>query len=290
MRPALFIVALVLLVPGVFGASWIESVFGHLQSGRENAGVGLLERRETLDRVAQGYARELASRPHKQRLIQQGPISDYLDKAGVDSYHHVKLHLDMGRGYADYGDKFSRSWTAFGPGWKSATDPRYDAVGVGTATGDDEWVVFVAILVDDIEIPTDLRALERRALEGVNAIRSKRGLSTLKYHEGLTLAARHYSGEMSRFDFFSHTGADGSTLQDRAETHGLDYQSIAENLHQSRGYDDPVPVAIDGWMKSRGHRKNMLNDKYTHTGIGVAIDRDGRAFFTQLFMLPKSGE
>ena len=178
----------------------------------------------------------------------------------------------------------------FGPGWKSATDPRYDAVGVGTATGEDEWVVFVAILVDDIEIPTDLRALERRAIAGVNAIRSKRGLSTLKYHEGLTLAARHYSGEMSRFDFFSHTGADGSTLQDRAETHGLDYRSIAENLHQSRGYDDPVPVAIYDWMKSRGHRKSMLNDEYTHTGVGVAIDRDGRAFFTQLFMLPKSGE
>jgi len=290
MKLVAVILASVLLAPGVLGSSWIEQVFDYLQSGRKSAGVAPLERRDTLDRVAQDYARELAARPHAQRLIQQGPISDYLDRAGVDPYHHVKLHLDMGRGYSDYGDKFSRSWTAFGPGWKSATDPRFEAVGIGTATGNDDWVVFVAILVDDIAIPTDLLAVERRALEGVNTLRAERGLSKLKYHEGLTIAARDYSGKMSRLDFFSHTGADGSTLQDRAETHGLKYRSIAENLHRSRGYDDPVPIALDGWMKSRGHRKNMLHDDYTHTGIGVAIDEDGRTFFTQLFMLPKSGE
>ena len=274
---------------GVPGSSWVERVFDHLQSGRESAGVEALERRESLDAVAHDYAQEVAARPHSERLMQQGPIGGYLDEANIDPYHQAKLHLDMGKGYSDYGEKFSRSWTAYAPGWKSATDVRFDAVGIGTATGDDGWVVFVAILVDDIKIPTDLQALERRALEGVNEIRIEHGLQALEYHEGLTVTARYYSGEMARHNFFSHTGADGSKLKDRAEDHDLNYLSIGENLHSSRGYDDPVPVALDSWMKSKSHRKSMLDDEYTHTGVGVAVDADGRTIFTQLFMLPKPG-
>jgi uncharacterized protein YkwD len=283
------ILACVLLAPAVSETSWIDNVFEHLRSGRENAGVAAVERRESLDSVAQEYARVVADRPHSERLVQQRPISQYLDEADIGPYHQVKLHLDMGRGYTDYGEKFSRSWTKYRPGWKSAMDARFDSVGIGTASGDDEWVVFVAILVDDLKIPTDLRALETRTLQGVNEIRVERGLQPLEYHEGLAVLARFYSGEMARFNFFSHTGADGSKLADRAEDSGLNYQSIGENLHSSRGYDDPVPVALDGWMNSRGHRKTMLNDTYTHTGVGVVIADDGRAIFTQLFMLPKSG-
>jgi len=289
MRLVPAIVACVLLAPGVSGSPWVERVFDHLQSGRESAGIAALERRESLDAVAQEYAREVAARPHSQRLIQQRPIGRHLDEAGIGPYHQAKLHLDMGRGFSDYGEKFSRSWTKYALGWQSATDARFDAVGLGTATGDDDWVVFVAILVDDIRIPTDLRELERRVLQGVNEIRVEHGLQPLKYHERLTVAARDYSGEMARLDFFSHTGADGSKLYDRAENHGLNYRSIGENLHSSRGYDDPVPVALDSWMKSKGHRKSILDDTYTHTGVGVAIDEDGRAIFTQLFMLPKLG-
>jgi uncharacterized protein YkwD len=278
-----------LFAPGVSGASWVERVFAHLQSGRESAGVAAVERRASLNAVAQAYAQEVAARPHSERLIQQRPIGRYLEEAGIDPYHLAKLHLDMGRGFSDYGEKFSRSWTAYGPGWQSATDARFDAVGLGTATGDDHWVVFVSILIDDIKIPTDLPALERRALDGVNAIRVEHDLQPLEYHERLTVAARDYSKKMARLNFFSHTGADGSKLDDRAKEHGLKFRAIGENLHSSRGYDDPVPVALDDWMRSKGHRESILNDKYTHTGVGVAIDEDGTAIFTQLFMLPKLG-
>lgn len=288
MRLASAIFACVLFAPGVSGSSWVDRVFDHLQSGRENARVAALERRAALDAVAQAYAEGVAARPHSERLIQQRPIDRYLDEAGIDPYHLAKLHLDMGRGFSDYGEKFSRSWTKYGPGWKSATDARFDAVGLGTATGDDDWVVFAAILIDEIKIPTDLRALEQRTLEGVNEIRVDHGLKRLKYHERLTIAARDYSEKMARLNFFSHMGPDGLKLDDRAQSYGLNYRSIGENLHSSRGHDDPVPVALDGWMDSRGHRKTMLNETYTHTGIGVAIGEDGRAIFTQLFMLPKS--
>lgn len=292
MRLAPAILACVLLAPGVSGSSWIERVFDHLQSARERAGVSAVERRVSLDAAAREYAREVAARPHSERLVQQRPIGRYLEEAGIDPYRLAKLHLDMGRGFSDYGEKFSRSWTEYGPGWQGAMDAQIDAVGLGTATGNDDWVVFVAILIDDIKIPTgtDLPELERRALEGVNEIRVEHGLQPLEYHEGLTVAARDYSEKMVRFNFFSHTGADGSKLDERAKEYGLKFRAIGENLHSSRGYDDPVSVALEDWMKSAGHRESLLNDRYTHTGVGVAIGNDGTAIFTQLFMLPKSGE
>jgi len=269
--------------------SWVDRVFDHLQSARENAGIATLERRASLDDAAQSYARKVVAMPHSRRLARQRPIDRHLEETGIRSFRLAKLHLDMGRGYSDYGEKFSRSWAEYGPGWESATAARFDAVGLGTATSNDGWVVFVAILIDDIKIPTDLRSLERQTLEGINEIRVARGLDPLHYHERLTVAARHYSSKMARFNFFSHTGLDGSTLESRAKYHGLKFRLIAENLHSSRGHDDPVAVALKGWMKSKGHRKSILDGRYTHTGIGVALDQDGRAVFTQLFMLPKPG-
>lgn len=287
---ALLVLAL-LFSPALAGDTppWVEDVAGHLQEGRGQAGVEGLERRDLLDAAAQRYAEKVAALPHGQRLVQKRPIGRELEEAGVEHFRQAKLHLDMGMGFTDYGRRFSESWTDYKPAWRSATDARFDAVGVGAATGEDGWVVFVAILVDDIKIPSDLPALEALTIEGINAIREEHGLEPLTYHEGLTRAARRYSEQMARHDFFSHTGIDGSDLEDRAVAHGLKYRFIAENLHSSKGYDDPVPVALDGWMKSKGHRKNILDGRHTHTGVGIAMDEKGRTVFTQLFMLPRSG-
>ena len=190
---------------------------------------------------------------------------------------------------ADWGAKFKRSWEEHTPGWNSVTDARYDAIGLGSAAGQDDWVVLVGILIDDIRLPTNLRAIEDRALERVNATREKHGLGTLRHDKGLAALAREYSEQMARLGFFSHTGADGSSLEERLRRHGIRYETIAENLHQSKGYEDPVPVAIRGWMNSPGHRKNLLGREYTHSAVGVALSEDGDVFFTQLFLLPKSG-
>ena len=41
--------------------------------------------------------------------------------------------------------------------------------------------------------------------------------------------------------------------------------------------------AAQGWMDSPGHRKNIVNPRYTLEGIGVAEDSGGQLFFTQNF-------
>jgi uncharacterized protein YkwD len=39
---------------------------------------------------------------------------------------------------------------------------------------------------------------------------------------------------------------------------------------------------VDGWLKSPGHRKNIEGD-FTLTGIGIAKDRKGMIYYTQIF-------
>jgi uncharacterized protein YkwD len=62
------------------------------------------------------------------------------------------------------------------------------------------------------------------------------------------------------------------------------YVSLAENIHRNRGTDDPVATALEGWWASPGHRANMLSADFDQTGIGVAVDRDGIFYLTQVFV------
>jgi uncharacterized protein YkwD len=39
-------------------------------------------------------------------------------------------------------------------------------------------------------------------------------------------------------------------------------------------------------MASPGHRANILDGKFTRTGVGVAVDADGTVYVTQVFLRP----
>ncbi|MGK0698226.1 CAP domain-containing protein [Priestia flexa] len=41
------------------------------------------------------------------------------------------------------------------------------------------------------------------------------------------------------------------------------------------------PAAVEGWLNSEGHRKALLNNDFTHLGVGVY-----EKFYTQNFITP----
>jgi uncharacterized protein YkwD len=266
---------------------WTAAVLGRVQEARQRADLAPLQRRPDLDAVAQAYAEEIAGLPHKKRLTQTRPIEEDLERGGVDGFRRVSLHLDMGRGYRDLESSFSASWKKSDSAWRRSQDAGWDAVGVGAATGQDHWVVFVAILVEDIYIPADLDQLERATVAAVNEERAKLGLQELKYDERLRRAARLHSQSMARNDFFSHTGLDGSSVGDRTAAVAIEWAVVSENIHSNQGYQDPVAVAVSGWIDSPGHYENIVNPRVRQTAVGVAISDDGKLYFTQLFLLRK---
>lgn len=122
----------------------------------------------------------------------------------------------------------------------------------------------------------------------VNHEREKAGLAPLVWVDEISTVARLHSEDMATNDFFAHASPNGRTADGRAEAHGLkNWRSIGENLAYLTGYGDPAVRAVIAWMKSPGHRRNILTSDYRESGIGVAITPKGGCYITQVFMRRK---
>lgn len=128
--------------------------------------------------------------------------------------------------------------------------------------------------------------MERQVFEAVNAERKKQRSPELQWHAGAAAAAQSHSRVMAERRFFSHTDPERGDLKTRLKNAHVGWTAIAENLFQQRGCRDPVRCAVDGWLQSAGHRRNMLNPSYTHTGIGISRDTRGTLYYTQVFLVP----
>jgi uncharacterized protein YkwD len=128
---------------------------------------------------------------------------------------------------------------------------------------------------------TTTAALERKALIQINQHRARRGLPALTANATITQQARLHSQNMASGRVrFSHQGFQ-QRLQAIARV--IPIRAMAENIAYNSGYSDPVTVAVQGWLKSPGHKIN-IEGNYNLTGIGVAKSRTGAYYFTQVFV------
>lgn len=106
-------------------------------------------------------------------------------------------------------------------------------------------------------------------------------------------AARYFAEYMARTGQFSHD-ADGMVPATRAQKHGYDYCIVSENIanrYSSGGATtrDLAQGFVEGWKKSSGHRKNMLDPDVTETGAAVARGvKPGDYYAVQMFGRPSS--
>jgi uncharacterized protein YkwD len=120
-------------------------------------------------------------------------------------------------------------------------------------------------------------SVESQVLALVNAERAAAGCGAVSAHGGLAAVALAHSADMRDRGFFDHVNLDGLDPFDRADRAGV--SARAENI--ARGQDTPAEV-MTGWMKSPGHRANILNCELTRLGVGVA-QGSGGPWWTQLF-------
>lgn len=124
---------------------------------------------------------------------------------------------------------------------------------------------------------------EREVVRLVNIERNNRGLSSLTISDKLSKAADVRAVEL--VDKFSHERPNGTKPWTAADEAGYKYSTIAENI--AAGYSSPQEV-VDGWMNSDGHRKNILNSRFTQIGVGCfeKADSEYRIHWVQLFGTP----
>jgi uncharacterized protein YkwD len=151
--------------------------------------------------------------------------------------------------------------------------------------------------------------LERHIYALVNRERAGKRVPRLQLDAKLSRIARAHSGDMVRRKYFSHVDPDGDGPSDRGRRAGFECRrrsgrsvtvGLAENIFQNTLYDrvtyrngvksyqwntaEEIAVStVRDWMKSRGHRKNILRLGPTLTGVGVAISPDGKVLVTQVF-------
>ncbi|MFN7937645.1 MAG: CAP domain-containing protein [Bryobacteraceae bacterium] len=125
-------------------------------------------------------------------------------------------------------------------------------------------------------------ALETQVLQQVNRERQSRGLPPLRQDPQLTKLARQHSRNMADRRFFSHDDPTQGDVGDRLKSAGIPWTACAENIYRASATPDPAPAAVRAWMKSPGHRANLLGKNYTRTGIG--IDNRRAFLITQIFL------
>ena len=105
-------------------------------------------------------------------------------------------------------------------------------------------------------------------LRRINAIRRSEGLGGLRMDERLNRAAQLHSDDMVKRDFFDHESPDGARMTDRAEAFGYRWRRLLENI--AAGQRD-FAAAIEGWMRSPGHRAAILDAQIRDAGMGYTF-------------------
>lgn len=136
-----------------------------------------------------------------------------------------------------------------------------------------------------------LARVAQDVIDAVNATRRSNDAGALIEDPVLSRAAQGHSEELARRGQLDHNSTDPSrrTMTMRIEAAGGTWSRAAENLANMSGPASNVPAqTVQMWLSSDGHRRNMLTPDYTHTGVGVAIDRRGYWYVTQLYVIPRS--
>jgi uncharacterized protein YkwD len=134
--------------------------------------------------------------------------------------------------------------------------------------------------------------VSRIIFEQTNQARASQRLGSLEWDEALFGLAKSFSDRMVAQKFFSHYDPDGNDQSFRAQAAGYNAVKeieggkrigVSENIAYMgtgnvAGYGyvnptDPTSIAtaiMDGWMKSKGHRENILDPLSDRIGVGLS--------------------
>jgi len=129
--------------------------------------------------------------------------------------------------------------------------------------------------------------LEEQVFLLTNQERDAHGLPALLRSAPLAAVARDHSVAMARRGFFDHVD---HRRRDPSRRFAARFPnivgSVGENIAFLRGaLDEQVASrAVADWMRSPGHRANILSSTFTHLGVGVVVSSDA-VLLTQNFGL-----
>ncbi len=118
---------------------------------------------------------------------------------------------------------------------------------------------------------TPLQFDVRDGFAKLNKIRRKHWLPDFQRDERLQKAAQDYADLMGSRGLYGHEIGPGTDFRSRIFAVGFD-NSSGENIGVGYG---SVDEAIQGWLDSPDHRRNMLKSGYTLAGLAYGFNTSG---------------
>ena len=127
---------------------------------------------------------------------------------------------------------------------------------------------------------TTLTADEQEVFNLINQQRASNGLAALKVDSEVQRVARIKAQDMVNNNYFSHTSPTYGSPFDMLKSFKISYRTAGENIAGNSSNS----AAVNAWMNSSGHRANILNGNFTHTGIGVVNGSKYGKIYVQMFI------
>jgi len=123
--------------------------------------------------------------------------------------------------------------------------------------------------------PHDLELVRAATLCLVNRERARHDEAPLRWNDHLIRSAQNHTHSMAFGDYFGHAGPGGQTPLSRMKRtgyvsrRGVGYE-VGENIAWGSLWLGTPKAIVAGWMRSPGHRANILDRRFRDTGIGVS--------------------
>ena len=127
---------------------------------------------------------------------------------------------------------------------------------------------------------SELTQDEKEVLNLINQKRVSNGLTSLKIDDEVQNIARIKAQDMVDNNYFSHTSPTYGSPFDMMKSFKISYKTAGENI----AGNSTNTGAVEAWMNSSGHRANILNNSYNHTGIGIVKSDKYGKIYVQMFI------
>lgn len=241
-----------------------------LNQARGSAGLMPLRLVPALSQVAQLHAEEVGYRSPNQLTVGSDAVWRRLNEVGYTAHTWSESVIVSPDGPDEIVDRWLDARRELG-----GMTPAFQDVGIGIAEyrGSPLYVLLFGWHRGDYfaKQTVGLKDLDRvrdEMLVRLNTIRRQAGLHPARRDTRLESAAQGHAVDLLVRSDYRHESRDGANQGARAVAAGYATARVAENL-----YEDVYSVdeALDGWLRSPAHRRNLLNPACTDLGLGVAL-------------------
>lgn len=200
--------------------------------------------------------------------VRTGPSTNYKVICVLKSGQKVKVFGQLGNWYAVYDPATGNIGAAFSKYLKTVTDVPASKTNPEPTPAPEQK--------EKIDVSDD----EEKLLSLVNNARNEAGSAPLKFDQDLVKLARLKAKDMVDNNYFSHTSNKYGSTFDMMKQFNISYRSAGENIAGNRS----IEGAFKAWSDSDDHKRNIINNNFNYTGIGIIDSPTYGKILVQMFI------